>query len=337
MKIKSRQILILAGLLILLTIPLFITTPYYIQIFIVTFYIGSASLGWSVLGGLTGQTSLGHAAFMGLGAYTSAILYTQFAISPWIAIIVSFLLVGTLSSILLFPCFILKGPYFTLVTIAFAEAFRNLFINWDFVGKGQGIRIPYEATESFWDMRFATKGPYYFIALGMFLSFLVIIKLIDRSRLGYALKTVREDEDTANAIGINPRKYKIIATFISTGLAAVAGVFYSMYYRFIDPDIMLQTYSVEFVLPAVIGGIGITGSAAFGALLIVPLSEILRGQLSGILPGANILVYALILILIIRFSPKGILGWFTRSKLKKKIDGFFDGIDAKFFKGGDIE
>ncbi|MEG1062000.1 MAG: branched-chain amino acid ABC transporter permease, partial [Oscillospiraceae bacterium] len=245
----SHKILVIAGIALLLMAPLFIKTPYILHIMVLTFYMGSASLSWSILGGMTGQTSLGHAAFMGLGAYTSALLLTKAGVSPWICMVISFVLVGILSVIMFYPCFILKGPYFTLVTIAFGEAFRNLFTNWEFVGKGQGIRIPYQAEESFVDMRFSTKIPYYFIALFMFAMIYIVIRVIDRSRLGYALKTVREDEDTASAIGINPLKYKLIATFLSAGFTAVCGVFYAQYIRFIDPDIMMQTYSVEYVLP----------------------------------------------------------------------------------------
>ncbi|MEG1269573.1 MAG: branched-chain amino acid ABC transporter permease, partial [Oscillospiraceae bacterium] len=128
-------------------------------------------------------------------------------------------------------------------------------------------------------------------------------------------------------------KYKLIATFLSAGFTAVCGVFYAQYIRFIDPDIMMQTYSVEYVLPAVIGGIGNISGPLLGALLLTPLSEYLRSNLSSIIPGANLLVYALILIVVIRFQPTGILGWYKTSKLKKKITVFLDKLDVKIARG----
>lgn len=333
MKKGIRSILLVACLLILLCIPLAVKMPYMLHICIFSFYMGSASLAWSVLGGLTGQTSLGHAAFMGLGAYMTTILIMKAGISPWAGMVIVFFAIGLMSVIMFYPCFILRGPYFTLVTIAFGETFRNLFTNWGFVGKGQGLLLP-GGKNSLALMRFtSSKVPYYYLALVMFLLCYLAVVLLNRSKLGYALKTVREDEDTANAIGISPMKYKLIAAFISAGMMAVCGTFYANYYRYIEPDIMMNTYSVEFVLPAVIGGIGNVSGPVLGALILTPLSEYLRANLSSIIPGANLLIYAVILIAVIRFQPKGILGWYETSNLKKKVDRALDAADRKLFGG----
>lgn len=332
MKKGSRFILALIGVLLLVIFPVFVKTPYILHILIMTFYIGAASLAWSILGGLTGQTSLGHAAFMGFGAYISAVLVINLNISPWVSFLIAFFVVGCLSIIMFYPCFILRGPYFTLVTIAFGETFRNLFMNWNLVGKGAGLTLPF-GQNSFFMMRFMGKEPYYYIALVLIAIFYFIVRRIDKNKIGYAFKTIREDEDTANAIGINTMRYKLLAAFISTGLTAVTGVFYAQYLRFIDPDIMLQTYSVEFVLPAVIGGVGNVSGALLGGLILTPLSEYLRSNLSSIIPGANLLVYAIILIVVIRFQPNGILGWYSKSKAKVKIEKVFDGIDKKLLGG----
>ena len=159
----------------------------------------------------------------------------------------------------------------------------------------------------------------------------IIVKVIDRSKLGYGLKTVREDEDTANAIGINPWKYKVIAAFISCGLTAVCGVFYANYYRFIDPEIMIQTQSVEYILPALIGGLGSVTGPLLGAVIITPISQLLNANLSSIAAGFDQIVYAGILIVVILFQPKGIMGWFNESRLKMKVNRIFDSIDAKLF------
>lgn len=329
-RIGSRQILLVLIIVIVGLMPLYIKTPYILSICIMAFYIASASLSWSILGGLTGQISLGHAGFMGLGAYISTLLLINFNVSPWLSIPIVFVVVGCISALLLSPCFRLKGTYFTLVTIAFAEAFRNLFTNWEYAGKGGGLLLPFGKTDVGL-MRFMGKEGYFYLSFGMVALMYFIVKIIDKTKLGYGLKTVREDEDTANAIGINPWKYKVIATFISCGLTAICGVFYANYYRFIDPEIMLQTQSLEYVLPALIGGLGSVTGPLMGGLIITPVSQFLNATLSSIAAGFNQIVYASILIVVILFQPKGIMGWFNESKLKNKINRFFDSVDEKLF------
>lgn len=318
-KFTPRLLLLAALLAFMLVFPQIFNRPYLLAIMITTFYIGCASLAWSILGGMIGQVSLGHAAFMGLGAYISTVLLQKLHLSPWLSMIVVFFVVGALIALLMIPCFGLKGAYFSLATIAFGEMFINLFTNWAFVGGGQGLMLGI-GKDSFWMLRFKSKVPYYYVALGMLIAFYIIVRRIDRSKLGYAFKTIREDEGTANAIGINPQRYKTIATFLSAGMVAVVGVFYANYIRYINTDIMSQAESLSFVLPAVIGGVSTVEGPILGALIIVPISQYLSSTLGSVLPGANLVVYACILIGVILFQPAGLLGWFYHSALKKKID-----------------
>lgn len=328
--LSIRHILIALLIIVLAIVPAFVTTTYVMGIFVTTFYVGCCTLAWSILGGLTGQISLGHAGFMGLGSYISAILLNNMGISPWISMIIAFVFVGLLTAVLLSPCFVLTGPYFTLVTIAFTEAFRNLFTNWEYAGSGQGILVPID-NDSIFSMRWISKVPYYYIALIMVIVFYLILRIIDRSKLGYAFKTIREDEDTAHAVGINSFKYKFIATFLSAGLIAVVGVFYVNYIGYINPDIFKNANSLDYVMPAIIGGIGSIVGPLLGAGILTPLSEWLNAVLSQI-AGLNLVVYAAIVIVVILFQPNGIMGWFTHSKLRKKINNSFDNIDRKLFK-----
>jgi branched-chain amino acid transport system permease protein len=294
--------------LILILIPLFTDSSYFMHIMIITYYIMFVSISWNILGGFIGQFSLGHAAFIGIGAYVATILLVNYGITPWLGLPLGGIISGCFAVIIFAPCFVLKGPYFTLATIALAATLRNLFINWDFVSRSVGIVLPF--TDNPWIyMDFTSKKPYYFIILGLVSLLVWFVIVLDKSKLGFALKTVREDEDTAAAININPLKYKLITTFISAGLAAVAGGFYAQYIRYVDPDLMLINYSVESVLPSIIGGIGTVGGPILGALLLHPLSEFLRSTLSSYNSGINIVVYAIVLILIIRFKPEGIIGW----------------------------
>lgn len=329
-KFGIRQILVLALILICAIVPSFVKTPYMLGIFVTTFYIGCGTLAWSVLGSLTGEVSLGHAGFMGLGAYIGALLMNNHHITPWVGMIIAFVFVGLLAACLLAPCFVLSGSYFTLVTIAFSEAFRNLFTNWDYAGKGQGILVPLKE-QGIYSMRWASKIPYYYIALIMFVLFYIILRKIDKSKLGYALKTIREDEETANAVGINPFKYKFIATFISAGLIAVVGVFYANYIGYINPDIMKQSQALNYVMTAIIGGIGSITGPLLGAIILTPLSEFLNASLSSIAGGLNLVVYAVIVIVVIVFRPTGIMGWYDHSKFKKNVNAKLDAVDAKLF------
>ena len=328
--LSIRHILIALLIIVLAIVPAFVTTTYVMGIFVTTFYVGCCTLAWSILGGLTGQISLGHAGFMGLGSYISAILLNNMGISPWISMVIAFVVVGLLTAVLLSPCFVLTGPYFTLVTIAFTEAFRNLFTNWAYAGSGQGILVPID-NGNILSMRWISKVPYYYIALIMVILFYLILRIIDRSKLGYAFKTIREDEDTAHAVGINSFKYKFIATFLSAGLIAVVGVFYVNYIGYINPDIFKNANSLDYVMPAIIGGIGSIVGPLLGAGILTPLSEWLNAALSQI-AGLNLVVYAAIVIIVILFQPNGIMGWFTHSKLRKKINNSFDNIDRKLFK-----
>lgn len=313
----QRRTALLLGILIafLLALPQFISDkPYIVNIFVLVFYMTTMSMAWNLLGGMTGQNSIGHACFMGIGAYTSALLVNNTGMNPWVSMIFSIVLTGLVAGLVFSQCFILRGPYFTLVTIAFAECVRQIILNWDFAGKAIGIQMP-RLAKGWLNFRFMEKVPYYYVAFIIMVGVYLLMKWIDNSKLGFALKTIREDEDVASAIGIKPMKYKVIAVVISAMVAGLCGYFYANYYRYIDPDIMLQSQSVEFVLPAIIGGSAFVEGPLVGGIILIPLSEFLRNQFGGILPGINLILYAVVLIAVIRFRPVGILGWFQHSKL----------------------
>lgn len=329
-KLSVRHLLAILLIALVAMVPLVVKTPYILGIFVTTFYMACGTLAWSVLGGLTGEISIGHAGFLGLGAYMAALLMNNAHITPWVSMIIAFVVVGLLAACLMAPCFVLSGTYFTLVTIAFSEAFRNLFTNWNYAGGGQGILIPLKEA-GWYSMRWVSKVPYYYIALAMVVIFYLILRKIDRSKLGYALKTIREDEDTANAVGINPFKYKFIATFISAGMIAVVGVFYANYIGYINPDILKHSQGLNYVMPAIIGGIGSITGPLIGAMILTPLSEFLSASLSHIAGGLNLVVYAAIVIIVILFRPTGIMGWYDHSKVKKSINAKLDALDKKLF------
>ena len=316
-----RNLSIVLGLILLvfILIPVFVNSPYVLNIFVLVFYMSTLSMAWNLLGGMTGQNSLGHAAYMGLGAYASCLLITKAGANPWLSAIFGMVVVGLVAGVIFYPCFILRGPYFTLVSIAFGEAMRQFIINSTFFGRASGVGLPF-GRDSWLDFRFGSKVPYYYVGLVMLLGIYLLMKKIERSRMGYALKTIREDEDAAAAIGINPTKYKIMAVVVSAMVAALVGFFYASYIRYIDPELMVQAKSTESVLPAVVGGAAYVEGPLVGGLIMIPLSEFLRARFSAILPGINMLLYAVALLAVIRFRPTGILGWYMHSKFKQTID-----------------
>lgn len=306
-------------LAIFLIIPLFVKLPYVINIFVLTFYMSTLSLAWNILGGITGQNSLGLAAYMGLGAYVCCIVTTKLGWSPWLSALVDMLVVGLVAGIIFYPCFMLKGPYFTLVSIAFAETIRQFIINSEFFGRASGVGLPF-GSDSLAQFRFTSKVPYYYFGLLMLVVVYIIMKRIGTTKIGFALRTIREDEDAAAAIGINPTKYKIIAVVISALVAGFVGFFYASYIRYIDPDIMILSKSTEILLPAIVGGAAYIEGPIIGGLIMIPLSEFLRANYASVLPGINMLLYAVVLLIVIRFRPAGILGWYHQSKFKKFIE-----------------
>ncbi|MDD3252791.1 MAG: branched-chain amino acid ABC transporter permease [Lachnospiraceae bacterium] len=319
--IYHRNLTILLGLILLvfILVPTMVKSPYILNIFVLMFYMSTLSMAWNLLGGMTGQNSLGHAAYMGLGAYACCLLVVKTGANPWLAAIFGMVVVGLVAGIVFYPCFILRGPYFTLVSIAFGESIRQLIINSEFFGRASGVGLPF-GNDSWLNFRFGSKVPYYYVGLIMVVGIYLIMKKIDRSKMGFALKTIREDEDAAAAIGINPTKYKIIAVVISAMVAGLVGFFYASYIRYIDPDLMLQVKSTESVLPAVVGGAAFVEGPLIGGLIMIPLSEYLRANFSAMLPGINMLMYAVVLLVVIRFRPTGILGWYMHSNVKKMID-----------------
>jgi branched-chain amino acid transport system permease protein len=317
-----------AGVALLVALPHFLKgNPYIINVFILIFYMSTISMAWNLLGGMTGQNSLGHAAFMGLGAYISTLFVVKTGGSPWVGLLLAIVLTGLIAAVVFYPCFILRGPYFTLVTIAFGEAVRQCIINWDYAGKAMGIALPF-GRDSLRYFRFMSKIPYYYAALLMLAGTYLLMKKIDNSKLGFALKTIREDEDVAASIGIKPLKYKVAAVVISSMIAAMVGFFYASYNRYIDPDLMMQAYSVEFVLPAIVGGAAFVEGPLIGGFLLISVSEYLRNKFGGVLPGINLILYAIILLVVIRFRPTGILGWYHGSNLSRRVDFWLLGRTA---------
>ena len=273
-------------------------------------YLGSA---WNILGGYAGQFSFGHAAFFGIGAYTSTLLLLRLGVTPWLGMVAGALLASAFGLVAGFLSFRygLRGPYFSLVTLAFAEMLRIVAVNLKAVGSSLGLVIP-SGRPSAAMFLFADKLPYYYIVLAMTLAALAITWAIARSRLGYALVAVRENEDAAEAAGLDTLRVKLSGMAISSFLTALGGTFYAQYFAYIDPSLTFGvSVSIEGLLRAIVGGAGTVLGPLLGSFALTPISELTRAALRG-RAGADVMVYGLVLILVISFLPQGLMGLIDR-------------------------
>ncbi len=303
---------LLAALAIVL--PLVVTSRFAIDIFIRVLLFGFIGVAWNLMGGYAKQLSLGHAAYFGLGAYTSTILEIKFGISPWIGMFAG----GVVAMLASLPigalCFRLRGPYFAIATIATAQVLMLLFLKFrDFAWGAEGTTIPNLGSDPLM-MQFDAKAAYYYIALALLAAGLVITHRIERSWMGYYLVAIGEDEDAAEAIGVNVVKIKRDVYLISAFLTALAGTFYIQYIYFIDPNTAFSfNISVEAALVSIVGGIGTLWGPVIGTALLEGTSALLQSWLGSSLGGVQLTVYSLILIAVILWRPTGLLGVLTET------------------------
>lgn len=263
---------------------------------------------WNLLGGYGGQFSFGHALFFGTGAYVQAIAQLQGGLNPWLALplaIAAAALIGLFFGALSFR-YGLKGSYFALVTLAFAEVFRIVSLSVPFTGAGVGLMVPLR--EGAANMQFGDRRGYVWLMLALVAAALLVTAWLRHSRFGAWLQAVRDNEDAARAIGVDPFRVKLGATILSGGFMGAAGAFYVQVFQYIDPGIAYGPHtSVEALVAAIVGGLGTLWGPVLGALALHLLADLTR-NLFGALPGINMVIYGTVLILIVMFAPRGILG-----------------------------
>jgi branched-chain amino acid transport system permease protein len=303
-----------AGLILLMAVPPFLS-KYALEVLISVLFFAYLGAAWNILGGYAGQFSFGHAAYFGIGAYTSTLLFLRLGLSPWLGMIAGALLAaafGLFAGYLSFR-YGLRGPYFSLVTLAFAEMLRLVAVNWKFVGSSLGLVIPSRSAPHLF--LFAEKLPYYYVVLVMALGALYVTRRLERSALGYGLIAVRENEDAAEASGVDAMGAKLRAMAISSFMTALGGTFYAQYFAYIDPTITFgPSVSIQGLLQAIVGGAGTVLGPFLGAFVLTPVSELSRALLRG-RPGVDVMMYGVILILVISFLPQGLTGWARRRRL----------------------
>lgn len=297
---------------LLLFVPVFATSTT-LHLLIIIFFYAFLGQAWNLLGGYGGQFSFGHAAFFGIGAYTSTLLYVHLGISPWVGMMLGGLAGATFGLFCGFLSFRygLKGPFFALVMLAFAEMLRLISENWDAVGAAIGILIP-PKDDTLLDLQFVSKIPYYYIILIMMLLSIGVGWTLHHSKLGYYLQAIREDEDAAEALGVDIFRYKMMAMGISAFMTAMGGTFYAQYLLYIDPEITFGVaISIEILLRPIVGGAGTIFGPLLGSLALTPLSEFSK-MLFRSYAGVHLIIYGAILVVVIIFLPQGIAGYTKR-------------------------
>lgn len=271
-------------------------------------YAALLAQAWNLLGGFGGQFSFGHALFFGTGAYVQAIAQMQGGMNPWVALPLAVLAsagVGLFVGALSFR-YGLKGSYFALVTLAFAEVFRIVALSVPFTGAGVGLMVPLR--EGFSNMQFGSRAGYLYLVLALVVLALLVTLWLKHSRFGAYLQAVRDNEDAARAIGVNPFRVKLGAIALSGAFMGSAGAVYVQVFQYIDPGIAYGAHtSVEALVGAIVGGMGTVWGPVVGAFALHLLADLTR-NLFGQLPGINMVIYGVVLILIVMFAPRGLTG-----------------------------
>lgn len=293
----------LAGLLLLPAV----LTSYAVTVCIFIFFYGYLGQAWNVLGGYAGQLSAGHAAFVGVGAYTTTLLSMHWRLSPWLGMLVGGVLAALLGAVIggLGFRFGLRGFYFVLLTVAFAEVCRIVTLNTEVTGGALGLYITF--TGDPWQLQFQDNRAYYYLALALVLLATAVVAVLERSRLGTALLAIRDDEDAAEALGVDTFRCKLAAIMLSAFLTGVGGAFYANYLFSLQPNAVFGIpLSVDIIIRPVVGGAGTLLGPLLGSLILSPLAEVARIYFAR--PGwvgLHLVAYGALLIAVVLFLPRG--------------------------------
>ena len=311
---RARVGLGIALLAAALLVPVVIALPYPRDVLIRIFLFATLAQAWNILAGYCGQISLGHAIFFGTGAYTSGMFVAKDVASPWVAMVVGAVLAVALSQLIGAPVFRLRGHYFAIATIAVGEIVHILAVNWELIGAARGLYIPIKRPDSLVNFQFhQSKAVYYYIVLGLLVLGLATTRLIERSRLGYYFRAVREEQDAAASLGVRVARTKRVAFAISAALTAACGTFYAQYVLFIDPESVFPlSLSILICLIAVLGGVGTLWGPLIGAAVLIPLGEVTRIYLGGTGKALDLVIYGALIMVISVLQPAGLVGMLRR-------------------------
>jgi branched-chain amino acid transport system permease protein len=302
--------------------PVVYSAPYQHNIAVLICLTALMATGWNLLGGFTGQISLGHALFFGIGAYTVAVGELRIGLNPWLGMLLGAAIAVVVSMIVGLPAFRLRGHYFSIATIAIGEIAVLIFLNWQFVGAAEGLSIPIKE-DSLLELQFSgqQKWEYYYLAAGLLLLALIATQLILKSRTGYYLAAIREDQEAAASVGVPVARYKQNAFSFSAATVAIAGAFFAQYVLFVDPDSVLGlAISIQITIAAVLGGVKSMWGPVIGATVLLSLTETARLYLGGTGEALNLVAYGLLVMVIAAFEPNGLIGLAQRFRRRRNTE-----------------
>lgn len=285
-----------------------IDSGVWLTFMMMALYATLLAQAWNILGGFGGQFSFGHALFFGTGAYAQTLAQLNFGFNAWAALVVAVASAAALGGAVgaLTFRYGLKGSYFALVTLAFAEVFRIVAVSVGFTGGGVGLMLP--LNESFANLQFGSRRGFVLLALAFVVAAMMVTAWLRHSRFGAQLQAVRDNEDAARAVGVDPYRTKLGAIVLSAAFMGAGGAFYVQVFQYIDPAIAFgPASSVEALVAAIVGGMGTLWGPLLGASVLHLLAELTR-NLFGSLPGLNMVIYGCVLILIVMFAPRGLAG-----------------------------
>jgi branched-chain amino acid transport system permease protein len=282
---------------------------YVMRVLILVLLFAAMGQAWNLVTGLTNQVSLGHAAFFGIGAYTSTLLLIEYRISPWVGMLIGGVIAAAVSLLLSYPTLRLRGHYFALATLGFGEVVRIVADSWgQLTGGPIGLTVPLLGGNNIAMFQFQNAYFYYYIMLAALVAVSLVFWLVKTSRMGYLLRAVRENQDAAEVIGVNTTQVKVRMMTLSAFITAMLGTLYAQYNTFIDPSSVfgLVSISVFMALMCIVGGLGTVWGPIVGAALLIPLQEFSSAILGGSQTGLSQLFYGALLIVVILTTPRGL-------------------------------
>jgi branched-chain amino acid transport system permease protein len=315
--------------LVVVAVPFVFTNPYTLSIAVLTLLYAYLALSWNVIGGIGGQLSLGHAAWFGIGAYTSTVLFVNFGVTPWIGMFVGAGVAAVIAAVIGLPCFRLRGAYFALATIAATMVLRIIVENTHgLLGGPRGLEVTLmrDAPLLF---QSTNKQFYYAVALALVVAALLINHAILRSRFGAYLTAIRNDQEAALALGVDTQRYKLLAFVISAAMTAIGGTFYAQFVLFISPEkVFGVAMSVQIAVICIIGGRGTLWGPVLGAVLLLVGEEAAR-RVTGDMVGADMLLYGLLLMVVIAVEPRGVVAILKRISARLPGNGAANRMEGK--------
>ena len=312
------------ALAVAIVAPLILKARFQQHVLVLVVLYALMAQAWNIMAGYAGMVSVGQAAFFGLGAYISTVLFVQYKVNPWIGFVAAGLGTALFAAIIGLPFSRLKGRYFAIGTIALAQMIKVVFENWPQVGGATGIIVPM-TKEGFWRFQFhSSKLGYYYIVLAMLVIVVLFMYFMERSKMGFYFKAIRENEEVATGLGVNKTAYKLMAIAISAGITGMCGTILAQYILYAEPSYMFDhTVSVTIALIAVFGGSGNIVGPIIGSIILMPISELTRAWLGSGGTGIDLMIYGAFIVLMCVYEPDGLTGIANKvgRRLKARREG----------------